>query len=88
MDDKIVSLGNYSDNALMITPEQCLQDCLDTDIGKRGAFKKGKKLVIIVLDDTDDKNYFTNFCQAGMKYSEMVALMEVMKSYLLKEMGY
>ncbi|MDP8268312.1 MAG: hypothetical protein P9L97_06235 [Candidatus Tenebribacter davisii] len=89
MSDKnnVVSLGDHAGNALMITPAQILQDCLDNDIGKRGAFKNGKKLLILVLDDTEG-NYHTNFCQAGMKYSEMVSLLTVMQSYITKEMGF
>ena len=51
------------------------------------AFEKGKKLIILALDDTDDE-YAISWCQAGMKASEMVALLDVAKSCLLSDMGY
>ena len=87
MKKKITSLGNHACNALMVTPTQCLQDCLENDIGKRGAFKKGKKMIILVLDDTEGC-YITNFTQAGLKFSEIVSLLELMKSHIKVEMGY
>ena len=87
MSNNVVSLGKHAEDAKMITPSQCLQDCLDNDIGKRDAFIKAKKLIVIALDDTED-DYWINFTQAGMTYSEIVALLETMKSYITKEMGF
>ena len=61
-----------------------MEDCLENDIGKRGAFIEGKKLIVIGLDDNDDK-YTWSFNQAGMSASEMVALLEIVKKQLIDQ---
>ena len=87
MTNDIILLGNHSNNAATISPEQCLQNCLENYVGKRGAFKKGKKLIVLALDDTEGE-FNTNFTQAGMKNSEILALLTVMKSVILEDMEY
>lgn len=88
MADNIESLGYRANNAKMISPEMALKDCLENDIGKRGAFVKGKKLLIIALDDTDEEDYSFSFNQAGMTFSEIVVLIEVFKKFMIEEMGF
>ena len=51
----VKSLSNYTGDAGFRSPEQCLRDCLE-DLGKRGAFKDGKKLLVLCLPFT-----FTSF---------------------------
>ena len=82
----VVSLSEIANNGAMRTPEQCLQDCLN-DIGKRGAFKDGKKLLVLCLNEADG-NYSVSWAQAGMKMSECLSLIEVSKMELLREMNY
>ena len=83
---EIASLSEYSNNGKMRTPEQALKDTL-ADIGKRGAFEKGKKILIIGLDESEEQ-YFISWAQAGMKMSECLALLEVAKGRFLSEMGF
>jgi len=82
----VESLSKHTGNATMQSPEGCLQDALKA-INKEGAFKNGKKLIIIALDDTDGE-YNISWFQAGMKMSECHNLCDVTKSLFLREMGY
>lgn len=75
---KIINIVDKSGNAKMQSPESCLRDCLDNDIGKQRVFKSAKKLVIIALDDTSG-GYDTSWNQAGMSIAEMVLLLEMVK---------
>lgn len=85
-DKKVLSMAEKTNNSLMQTPEQVLNECLDY-LGKEGAFKNGKKLLVLVLDDIDG-NYDVSFVQSGMKMSECVTLSEVAKTIFMHEMGY
>ena len=82
----VVSMARAASNGTMQTPEQALQDALN-DIGKNGAFKNGKKLLILALDESDEK-YQISWIQAGMKMSQCVALCEIAKSLFKEDMGY
>lgn len=82
----VISLSKHSNNGAMRSPADCLNECLE-DIGKRGAFEKGRKVLVLALDDTDGQ-FSVSFAQAGMKMSECVALCEVAKTIFLKEMNY
>lgn len=85
-DSNIVRMSDKTNNASYSTPEQALRDALE-EIGKRGAFKNGKKLLILALDDTDE-NFNVSFIQAGMKMSECVAVCDVAKNIFKSNMGY
>lgn len=78
------------ENGLLWTPKDALTDVLNNNIGKTGAFKKGKKILIIGLDDTNNKelNYDISFVQAGMHITEMISLIDIFKTILIKDMGF
>jgi len=82
----IKSMGEFASNAMMVSPEAALKDALN-DIGKNGSFEKGKKLLILCLDDSDDQ-YQVSWIQAGMKMSECLTLCDIGKTLFLDEMGY
>jgi hypothetical protein len=82
----VVSMAARANDATLQTPEQVLKEAL-TCIGKKGALKSGKKLLILALDDTTE-NYDVSFMQAGMRMSECLTLTEVGKALFLTEMGY
>jgi len=82
----VLSMAEKLGDARFWSPEQALQEARD-DVGERGAFENGKKILIIGLDDSGDK-YEVSFIQAGMSMSDCLALLEVMKSEFLSEMGY
>lgn len=84
-DDNLISLSAATGDASFDSPEQVLRDAIK-EIGQRGAFEKGKKLLILALDD--DGQYTISFMQAGMKMSECVTLCEVAKTIFLREMEY
>jgi len=86
MSENVISLAKKTNDGTMQTPEQALKDCLDNLIGKHGAFEKGKKILILSLDDDD--GYNISFVQAGMKMSECVTLCEISKTLFLEEMNY
>ncbi len=82
----VISMAEKTNSATYQSPEQALNDALN-DLGKRGAFKDGKKLLILALDDTSD-NFQINWIQAGMKMSECMAVCEAAKTLFLSEMNY
>lgn len=82
----VISLAEKAKNGAMQTPKQALEDCI-SNIGEKGAFKEGKKLLVLALDDTSG-NFSVSFVQAGMKMSECVTLCEVAKTIFLREMEY
>ena len=86
MTEKITRISNKGNSSMMSSPEQALQDALDY-IGKKGAFKEGKKLLVLCLDESNGE-YIISYVQAGMKMSECATLCEIAKSSFLKEMGY
>ena len=86
MGNDIVKLASKTNNGFMNSIEDALKDALDT-VGKEGAFEKGKKILILALDDTEE-NYSISFIQGGMKMSECVGLCETAKTIFLSEMNY
>lgn len=84
--DKVVRLGDVAHNGAMLSPKDTLEDAIN-DIGNNGALEKGKKLVIIALDDTDGC-YNVTWYQCGMKMSECLTLCEVAKMRFFGKMGY
>lgn len=85
-DDTVISMADAACDGTLQTPEQALQDAFKY-IDKQGAFKNGKKLLILSLDDTEG-NYTISFIQAGMKMSECLTLCDVAKTLFLTEMNY
>jgi len=82
---EIINLSKITGDAGMQSPKQALEDAI-SEIGQRGAFMNGKKLLILGLDD--DGGFQVSFIQAGMKMSECVSLCEVAKTIFLSEMNY
>lgn len=58
------------------TPLDALISAID-EIGNRGAFKEGKKLLVLTVDQ--QSGYEVSFVQAGMTMSECLTLCEVSK---------
>lgn len=85
MTDNIVNLSDATGNATYRSPEQCLRDISDNLIGKHGAFKDGKKVLVLCLDDTKGE-YSVSWSQAGMKMSECISLCTIMRQCFLREM--
>jgi hypothetical protein len=82
----VINLGKVTGNGTLQSPEDALRDALDA-VGKKGAFEKGKKVIILALDDTEE-NYGVSFIQAGMKMSECNNLCDIAKSLFKEKMGY
>ena len=88
MSKKVLSMADAARDGTLQTPKQALEAAID-EIGKRGAFENGKKLLIIALDEGGNKDmYRISFVQAGMKMSECLTLCEVAKTLFLDELGY
>lgn len=83
----VISLAERTDSAAFATIEQTLESALQDVRDERGAFAKGRKCLVIALDDNDGQ-YRINFVNGGMKMSECVALCEAMKIVALTEMNY
>ncbi len=82
----VVSMAEKLRDGTLQSPEQALRAAIN-DLGKFGAFKNCKKLLILALDESDDQ-FYISFNQAGMRMSECLALCEVAKTKFLKEMKH
>ena len=78
----VISMADFANNATYVSPEQALESAME-----RVKEAKTPKVLILLLDDATG-DYNVGFRQAGMKCSEMVALLEVFKQTMLQEMGY
>jgi hypothetical protein len=83
---KVINIGSKTNDGTMQSPTQALQDAMEA-VGKSGAFEKGKKVLILALDDTEE-NYSISFIQAGMKMSDCNNLCDIAKALFKEEMGY
>lgn len=86
MNDNIKSFARETENGKLMTPKETLNDVIDS-IGKKGALKNGKKMIVLCLDDTES-NFNLTWFQCGMSMSQCITLCEVAKSKFLKEMNY
>lgn len=85
-DCKVVSMAKVSGSGMRQSPQGALEDAL-ADLGKRGAFKDGNKILIIALDDNDGQ-FRISWIQAGMRMTDCISLCEVAKTSFLDAMGY
>lgn len=82
----VVSMSAATGNAEFSDIASVLRDGLNS-IGKEGAFAKGKKVLVLALDDTDG-NYDISFIQSQMTMSECIALCRVAENMFIEKMGY
>lgn len=68
----------------VLTPKYLLEEYLYNMIGKRDAFKKGKKLFIVCLDDEDENDYHITWDQVGMSYEEILYLLDFCKESVIE----
>ncbi len=79
------SMADTTNSSKHDSPEQMLERAL-ARVGKQGPLENGKKALLLVLDDTDGC-YDVAWMNAGMSYSQCVALMEYVKFTMLYEMS-
>ena len=85
-DEETTKLFDYTEKSTMISPKQLLEKALsdmETDSIVDKLFKNPPKMVILYLNDIDDR-YDVGFVQAQMKLSEIVGLLEIVKSDIIK----
>lgn len=70
-------------DSLDVTPSRVLEDALRNVSNDP---EPANKALVILLKDEPDGEYLTQFYNAGMKCSEIVALLEVMKLRVLRQM--
>ena len=81
MKDKVVSMAIKADNNKLWTVEQMLLERLET-------IAKGKivtRAMVITLDDNDGE-YNLSYMSSNISISQMVAMLEVLKNQLVREM--
>ena len=85
----ITNISEKSRSSMTQSPEYILEQALKEVRSNepRGAFGKGKKMLILMLDDTDMK-YEISWYNAGMKMSECISLSELAKSKFKEDMNY
>ena len=82
---KISYLSDKTHNGDHWSVQQMLQDALESPaIPEEGNFDKA----LFVKLDSNNGDYTVGFSQAGMSMSECLALIEVVKTMFLREMGY
>ncbi len=86
MNSKIYELKKDPNRGDLRQPLDALEDAI-ASVGKNGALERGKKVLILALDETDGE-YDVSFFQAGMHMSDMIALCDIAKSEFKREMGY
>jgi len=82
-DNKIVSLANTTNDNAYQSVENCLELALETQREQ----DLGKKCIVLILDDDHDHYNVASFT-AGIKSSEIVALLSAEKLSHLNAMGY
>lgn len=80
----ISSIVTRNKNALSWTVEDMLQDAL-ADVQKGDV--PNKKAIVIFLN-TENGAYDVSHMQAGLRHSEIIPLLEIMKKSILEKMGY
>lgn len=85
--EQVTNLAQAKDDGTLWTPADALVSALKDIKSKEGrtAFRDGKKILIIALDDLDDA-YDISFIQAGMRLSECLSLCESIKMTFLRLM--
>ncbi|MGB2246173.1 MAG: hypothetical protein ACPH3N_00810 [Alcanivorax sediminis] len=78
---KVTGIGVAACDARRITLQSMLLNAAEVEPGYYG------KGVLIMLDDYDEK-YDVGYRNAGLSGSEMLALLEVVKTMILADMGY
>mgnify|MGYP005803625425 CR=1 FL=1 len=79
-----MQIAERSRDSFMVNPEVMLRDVLaDLESGKL----RTKKLLLIVIDDTDG-NYVVGFRSSQLKCSEILAAADILKSMMRRLMGY
>jgi len=86
MTDNVIKLAEATGDAKMWSPEQMLEYSLH-EVQPGGGREEVNKALVLFLTNTDGA-YDVNYTQAGMSCSEMLALLDVAKAVLLKDMGY
>lgn len=87
MSDKVVSISDHSKaDARHVSPEKVLADTLK-DIKEDPEYGKYNKCFVVLLGDGDER-YDTAYKNAQMSGSEILALLEIVKSTVKREMGY
>lgn len=82
--DKLISLARKTGIARFWTPTDMMnKEIVNLESGERNA----NKAIIVFLDDADG-NYDIGFGNAGMENSEILAVLEVAKTMILKDMEY
>lgn len=83
---KIAKISEKTESSLSQSPEQIFEEAIEL-LGKDGAFKKGDKALVLMLDDTSE-NFRISYLNAGMKCSQVISLLDCAKSLFRSDMGY
>ena len=83
-DEKVIHLSHHTHDGSRWTVEQMLADAL-SDV--REHRRTPTKALVLLLDEAEGR-YDVGFNQSGLSMSQCLALVEVAKTLLLREMGY
>lgn len=84
----VVSMAEKAQDGKLWTVGDALKDALKDYESGETRLAQANKVVIIGLIDEPDGEYDVTYTQAGMKASEIISLLEIMKVYFVHEMGY
>ncbi len=84
---KVTNLGEKTGSSLHWSAVQALER-VKQDHMPGGPLENHNKVITISLESNGDGEYEVAYCQAGMRLSECIALLECAKALLLEQMGY
>lgn len=86
--DNVTYLSEVKQEEPDLTPDQLLADALKArGTDPDGTLSAAPKMIIIALNEPDG-SYDTAFRFAGLRYSECIALLEIIKDKLLRDMSF
>ncbi len=85
-DDKIINLAERTKSSTLWSPEDALRDALK-DLEEGGRWEGRRKLIVLSLGD-DEGSYSVGFVNAGFNASGLLAILEIAKRIVEKDMGY
>lgn len=85
MSGKVVRMADCTGNNTHVSPERLLEETLE--LVREGEIKS-KRLVVLFLDTEDDAYDVRIRMAGGVRWSEIVSLVEVVKKIALSAMGF
>ena len=78
----IKKMVDYTNDAAYVSTEQLIKTCAEED----GELMRTHRKALVIFLDNEGDDYSFHFRNAGLRLSEIVALLEVVKAAMIKEL--